>query len=359
MYRRTYMEINIDNLYQNYDLFKAKTNKKIIAVVKANAYGLVDYKIAELLQEKGCDFFAVSSIEEAIRLRQHNIESDILIMGYANDLEIIKKNNFSIIIPDAQYVNDHINDLKDVKVHLKINTGLNRLGIFKEEANEILNKLIICGANVEGVMTHYACNDDVDYTYSQYYLFKDIVEHLNYDFKYIHSSATDASMYLEDDFCNCIRLGLGLSGYANIENDWNLKPVISLYAEIISCKKVLEGEGVSYGHHYISDGNGYINTIAIGYADGLDKKLENKKVYIGDEEGVIVGSVCMDLILVKTEHYHKPGELVEIIGRHKSVENMRDELDVCCCKIITGISERVTRIYIKDNKVIDEINLRK
>ena len=358
MDRNTFLEIDIDKLYHNYDEFIKRTNKKMMVVIKANAYGLVDYEIARLCEEKGTDFFAVSSLDEALRLRKHGINTKILVMGYVHDLKAVKENNLSIIIPDYDYLNKYKAELKGVNVQMKINTGLNRLGIFPDEAKDVLNDLLNAGANVEGIMTHYACMADVDYTYSQYYLFKETVEKLNYDFKYISSAATDAALYLEDEVSNYTRIGLGLFGFANIQHDWDLKSVISLKAEVIACKKVKEGDGVSYGHHYISDGDGYILTAAIGYADGIDRALENKKVYIGDEEGTIVGTVCMDLIMIKTKNPHKAGELVEIIGDHKTVEDMKDELNTCCCKVLTGIAERVTRVYTKDNKVVKEIILR-
>lgn len=358
MDRKTYLEINIDKIYDNYDLFLKKTNKKMIVVVKANAYGTIDYKIASYLQEKGVDMFAVSSLDEAIRLRKHGINEEILIMGYVHDLQAIKDNNLSIIIPTKDYALENANKLNGIKVHIKINTGLNRLGVLPSESKEVLDLLLNSGAKVEGVMTHYACGGDVDYSYQQYYLFKDTVEKLNYDFKYIHSEATDVGLYVENEISNYTRIGLGLFGYSNIESDWNLKEALSLKAEIIACKKVEKGEGVSYGHHYISDGEGYILTAAIGYADGIDKKLENKKVYVDDEECMVVGDVCMDLIMIKSNRPHSVGSEVEIFGEHISITERKKDYETCCCRVITEISGRVTKRYIKNNKTDCEINER-
>lgn len=358
MDRKTYLEINIDNIYDNYGTFLAKTNKKMIVVVKANAYGTTDYKIASYLEEKGVDFFAVSSLDEAIRLRKHNINSNILVMGYVHNLDLVREYNLSIIIPTKEYADKYKDELKGIKTHIKINTGLNRLGIIPSETKEVLELLLNNDAVVEGVMTHYACADDVDYTYQQYYLFKDTVESLNYNFKYIHTAATDAALYLEDEISNYTRIGLGLFGYTNIESDWDLKPAISLKAEIVACKKVEEGEGVSYGHHYISDGNSYILTAAIGYADGIDRRLEDKVVYIGNEKCTVIGAVCMDLIMIKSVNPHEVYEEVEIIGDHITINERKKDYESCCCKVITDISDRVTRIFIKDNKIDCEINER-
>lgn len=359
MYRNTFLEINLDNLYHNLDLFVKKTNKKMMAIVKANAYGTVDYKLASFLESKGVDFFGVSSLEEALRLREHNINSNILIMGYVDELDVVKKNDLSIIIPSMSFIEKYKDELAGIKVHLKINTGLNRLGVYPDEAKKALDSLLLSKANVEGALTHFACMDDVDYTYKQYYLFKDILEHLDYKFKYVHTAATDVALYIEDEISNYIRIGLGLFGYANIEHDWDLKSALSLKTSIIDCKKVAKGDGISYGHRYISDGEGYILTAAVGYADGVDRRLENKYVRVHDEECQIVGRICMDLIMLKASKPHNVGELVEIIGDHHTVEDRRDELDSCCCEVITSISERVTKLYTSNNKVVDEVNFSK
>lgn len=359
MYRNTFLEINLDNLYHNLDLFVKKTNKKMMAIVKANAYGTVDYKLASFLESKGVDFFGVSSLEEALRLREHNINSNILIMGYVDELDVVKKNDLSIIIPSMSFIEKYKDELAGIKVHLKINTGLNRLGVYPDEAKKALDSLLLSKANVEGALTHFACMDDVDYTYKQYYLFKDILEHLDYKFKYVHTAATDVALYIEDEISNYIRIGLGLFGYANIEHDWDLKSALSLKTSIIDCKKVAKGDGISYGHRYISDGEGYILTAAVGYADGVDRRLENRYVRVNDEECQIVGRICMDLIMLKASKPHNVGELVEIIGDHHTVEDRRDELDSCCCEVITSISERVTKLYTNNNKVVDEVNFSK
>lgn len=358
MFRKTFVEVSMDNIFHNLEVLNKHTNKKMLAVVKANAYGLIDYFIAQKLEEKGVDLFAVSSVEEALRLRNNGIKSDILIMGYVHDLAIIKKNNLSIIIPSSEYVDTYQDQLENIKVHIKVNTGLNRLGIFPNEAKSVLVKLQSSKAIIEGLFTHYACGEDVDYTYRQYYLFKEVYDSLNYKFKYVHTTATDAALYLNDEISNYERIGLGLYGYANIDHDLDLKPALSFKAEVIYSKKVEEGDGVSYSHHYISDGKGYINTVAIGYADGISKNLENKEIYINDEKGQVVGTVCMDLMMVKTPNKHEVGDLVEIFGSHTPLSKRREELGINYCKLLTDISDRVTRVFVENGKIIKEITMR-
>lgn len=358
MQRNTFLEIDLDKLDYNVNLFISHTNKKMIAVVKANAYGGVDYKIAKHLESKGIDFFAVSSIEEAMKLRRHGVTSNILIMGYSHDLDIVRNNNLSVIIPNSDFVETNKEKLKDVKVHIKINTGLNRLGIFPEEAQTILKDLLKYGAKVEGLMTHMAIGEDREYTKHQYEVFRKVYDELNYPFKYVHSSATDAAIYLNDEISTHTRIGLGLYGYANIETDFPLKPALTLKGEIIYCKQLKKGEGVSYGHKWHCDGTGYVLTVAIGYADGLERNLTGKKVWVEDEEGEIVGTICMDLLMVHTEHPHPIGSHVSIIDEHHTVKKRARELDSCCCKIICDIQDRVERVYIENGVVNDMISPR-
>lgn len=356
MFRKTFLEIDLDNLLENTKYLIEKTNKKVMAIVKADGYGLVDYYIASFLENEGIDFFGVSNLDEAIRLRKHGIKSKILVMGLIEEFDLLREYDISVITPSFNYVKEHQDKLKDIRVHIKVNTGLNRLGILKEETKDALDLLIEAKAKIEGIMTHYACNADREYTKKQYKDFKEIVNSLNYKFGYIHTAASDAIVYLEDDISNYTRLGLALFGYTNIENNFAIKPILSLYSEVVDCKKVNKGEGVSYGHKYISDGEGYISTVAIGYADGVNRNLSGKKVHIGDIEGTIVGTICMDLLMIKTDVPLNIHDKVELIGKHHSVYDRAKEVDSCCCQVITSISDRVTRLYIKDHKVVDEIN---
>lgn len=359
MYRKTYLEIDLDKVFENADLFERHTNKKLMAVVKSNAYGGIDYYIASILEERGCDFFAVSSMEEAVRLRKHGIKSNILIMGYANSFDEIRKNNLSVIIPSIEYIRQYGMQLSNVKVHVKVNTGLNRLGVYPDELNETMDILKANNAKIEGIMTHMACGSDIEYTNKQYKLFENLVANLNYDFKYIHTCATDPAIYLDDKISNYVRIGLGLYGYANIdEPDIGMKPALTLMGEIVQCKKVPKGQGVSYGHDYISDGEGYILTVAAGYADGVSRDIKNHQVFVEGEDGTVVGTVCMDLLMVKTNNYHEAGGVVEIIGEHHNLKDRAREYKTNRCKIITDITDRVTRIYLQNGKIVKELNPR-
>lgn len=358
MFRRTQLKINVDNYINNAKAFNTHTGKKVMGIIKADAYGLGDYPLGEYLEKNGVDFFGVSSIEEALRLRKHGMKSNILVLSYVHDVETCKKNDLSVIIPNKLFIEEHKEELKGLKTHIKINTGLNRLGINPNELKEVIDELESYGALIEGVMTHFAKAEDKEYTKKQYNIFKDVVEKANYSFKYIHTSATDAAIYLQDTISNYVRIGLGLLGASYLETPFKLYNVVTLLAEVIDCKKVNKGEGVSYGHLHISDGDGYYLTCAIGYADGIDFDYSGKEVYINGQVGTIVGKVCMDLIIVKVNNPCKVGEQVEIIGEHMPIQRRAKEIKSNYQKVITDISDRVTRQYYINGKLDKEINHR-
>ncbi|MBQ6560087.1 MAG: alanine racemase [Erysipelotrichaceae bacterium] len=357
MFRNTYLQIDLDKLRYNIDYFLHKSDKKMMGVVKADGYGSIDYMEAKILEEKGVDFFAVSSLDEALCLRKHDIRGQILILGYVPEdaLDLIRKNDFSIVTYSPEFVKEA--DLKDVKVHLKLNTGMNRLGIRPEEAKEILDILLGKGSIVEGVMSHFSSADfDEDYSIRQYRRFGDCVLSLDHDFRYIHMSATDGSILIDDDICNYERIGIGLLGYSSYETE--LKPCLGLYSEAVMTKQLSQGDTVSYGRHYTSDGKGYILTVPIGYADGFYRSNTGKQVYVDGEYGTIVGSVCMDQLMVLTEHEHLPGTKVELFGEHISIVERAKELNTITYELLTGLTDRVSRVYLENGQIVKTIDPR-
>ena len=357
MYRNSYVEVDIDILNNNIDYFLNKSNKKMIGVLKANGYGITDYIVANILLEHGVDFFAVSSLDEALRLRKHDIKGEILILGYVSPkfLNLVKENDLSIVTVSLDYIQKA--DLENIKVHLKLDTGMNRIGIKVNEAKKALDCLIEKGSKVEGIMSHLSNADDSEeYSMHQYELFKKVYEDLDYDFKYRHISATDGSIIMHDEICNYERIGLGLLGYSSYHTD--LLPCVSLKSEVINVKKLEKGEKVSYGGHYISDGTGYILTIPLGYADGFYRANTGMQVYVDGEYGIIAGSICMDQMMIHTNNYYEVGTVVELIGEHLSAKERAKQLNTITYEMLTGLSERLTRVYVKGGQVVKQIDLR-
>lgn len=351
MHRNTYMTINIANFIYNLNYLKKTASKNIIPVIKANAYGTCDYYIAEQLLKQGISLVAVSSIDEALNLRRHNINCDILILGYVKkeDLKLVKAYNFSIITStedDIFSLNEQ--ELNHIKFHIKIDSGMHRLGIQADNVKKIFEHLKANGAVIEGIMTHFACSDQKGQlvTKQQYQVFKKAVTSINHNFKYIHCSNTDAAIDFHEDLSTHIRTGLGLWGYTSHESD--LKPVLALYSEISNWRKLKDGEHLGYGYRYTSDGQGYIGVIPIGYADGLSRLNSNRTVYINNHKATIVGNICMDQCFIHSNEKLSFGDRVEIFGPNIKLDKMAKELNTIPYEIITTISDRVNRSFIDE-----------
>ena len=334
-----------------------RNGKQLIGVVKANGYGIGALAEVKTLKEAGVSFFAVSSLDEALNLRHNGIDDKILVLGCvpSSVMDLIRENDISIVTLSREFVEK--TDLKDVKVHLKIDTGMNRIGIEIEEAKQILDLLIEKGALVEGVMSHFSSADfDEEYSRKQYASFKECILGLNYDFRYIHMSATDASLLIDDDICNAQRIGLGLLGYSAPESE--LKPCMKLCSEVSMVKKLQAGETVSYGRHYTSDGNGWLLTVPIGYADGFYRSNTGMKAYCENEYGTIVGSICMDQMMILTKKEHPCGSVIELFGPHIDIAKRAQELGTISYELYTSLSDRLSRRYIQNGKVFLSIDPR-
>ena len=356
MFRNSYLRVDLDQIQNNAKYFINHTKKDLIAVIKANGYGVIDWCEAEALEEIGVSFFAVSSLDEALNLRKHGIKSNIILLGYVpkKALDIVKDNDLTITSYTEEFVDEA--DLNGIKMHLKLNTGMNRLGVRVEDSKRILDKMLSKGAIVEGVMSHYSSADsDLNYSKEQFELFKNTVKSLDYDFKYIHMGASDASIKIEDDISTHCRVGLGLLGFSEYPCD--IKPCVSLYSEVIMCKQVPENETVSYNRRFTSDGTGYILTLPLGYADGIKKANVNKQVYVNGEYGTIVGSICMDMMMIHTEKPYDVGTKVELLGEHIDIKKRAQDLGIIVYELLTGLNDRITRIYYKNNnkvKLVDD-----
>lgn len=358
MFRNTFLNVDLDKLQNNAKFFINRSGKKLIAVVKANGYGIIDYCEALALEEIGVNFFAVSSLDEAMNLRNNGVTSEILVLGFTpNDaLDLIKEKDISIVTLSEEYV-DAIDDFKGVKIHLKVNTGMNRIGIRPEDCQRVLEKVIKRNGNIEGIMSHFSSADeDLEYSLEQFNLFKQTVKSLDYDFKYIHMGATDATLKIEDDISTHCRIGLGLLGFSVYPCD--IKPCVSLTSEVVMCKQVPKGEKVSYNRHYTSTGEGYILTIPFGYSDGFRKANVNKQVYVDHEYGTIIGNICMDMMMIHTDNYHPCKTTVELLGEHIDINKRAQELNMINYELLVNLNERITRRYFKNGKLIKQVDQR-
>lgn len=352
MHRPTYLKIDLNAIEENYNYFKEKQNKKLIPVLKANAYGLGDEVIAKKFQDLKVEMIAVSSFEEAVHLRKSGITTEILILGYVSpiDFKFVKDYGFSIVTVDKNYVLN--NNFNGIKVHLKIDTGMHRIGLTtKEEALICFNKLIEDKALIEGVMTHFFDSKNIDSTVKQFEKFKVISNALNYNFKWVHCMNSDAALNFSEDFSNSMRIGIGLFGL----NDQKLKNVVSLYSKIVSIREIEKDETVGYNGIFKAENKTLIATLPIGYADGFLRLNHTNKVFSKGRYFNIVGNVCMDQLMVAIDENLKLDDEVEFFGEHLSLNDLAKKNHLTSYEYLTLLSDRVLRIYSDGDKLYYQI----
>ncbi len=361
MYRKTWMEIDLDAIASNVRTIKEYTGKKFIAVLKADAYGCGDTQVARTVLEAGADMIAVSSLDEAMMLRNEGCTKELLILGATDpeDCETLIKNNISVTAYSTKWVKGITSRRSSgLRVHLKVETGMNRIG-FKdiEELKKAKGLLMLRGCSLDGIFTHFAKADsDPEMTQKQYERFAEAVRAMDYPFRWVHCDNSDASLSFRDPLSNACRVGISMYGISAYRDD--LKPALALYTKIFMVKTLEAGEPIGYGSTYVTSGKEIIATAPIGYADGFTRANQGRFVLVNGLKAEVVGRVCMDQVMLKLPEMVPGGALTEIFGPHIRLEQMAAELDTIPYEIMCLISGRVTRIYVKNGKPYEESNER-
>ncbi len=345
-YRNTYLQTDLSNLQNNYNHYKNITNKAIFAVVKANAYGLGVEEISKKLLENHCDYLAVATLDEALEIRSFNIDAPILVMGYVPVIytDIASANNISLTVISEDWAKQlSETSAKSLTLHIKVNSSMNRLGHNDLKSVKNTIDLLKNKHNFEGIFTHYCCKDK-KVVVKDFEYFKQIVLDLDYKFKWIHAASSASSLNLKEDFTNAIRLGIGLYGGLKTPG---LKTVASLKTEVSLIRTLNKGDTVSYEAAYTAKKMVRIAILPIGYADGLKRSDSGNCVYIKGKLYPIVGLVCMDQVMVEIDEAVNLYDEVEIFGEHIDIDEVADRNNTINYEILTSISNRVTRKYIK------------
>lgn len=368
--RPTYLRVNLDALLNNYKKLRDLNPEKIgLAIVKANSYGLGSKVIADYLYKNGVRHFAVATLEEALELKDIVKESMVLVLGVTNpkNVKYAVKNNISLTCPSKEWFEETLKELEKIdgklKFHIKIETGMNRIGISDEkELMEIHNLFYSGKTEFEGIFSHYSNADGEDNEYDDYQTanFNRLGELFKLKPKYIHmdNSAGVIKYNNRNDICNLTRIGIALYGCypsSNIEklNKVSLEPVVSLVSKVTHVKKIPKGTKVGYGISYEALEDEYIATIPIGYADGLLRRAQGFKLNVAGEECEIVGRVCMDQLMVRCSENIKVGDDVLVFGEYNNQQISVDDFaayqntisyEVFCC-----INKRVPRKYYINN----------
>lgn len=332
---RSIIEINATSIKNNYSYIKNNTSKEIIAVIKSNGYGLGLILVAKILSSIGVNFFCVSTIEEAIELRKNGFMNNILLLEKSYDFETLSSLKITLSISSIKYYIDAKKSLYPLSMHIKIETGMNRLGLTYEEVKELIN-MHKDNKNqiITGLYTHIASESSYQ---SQINALKKIIDlfpkNINLTIHSNSSSYFDKSPF----FTTHIRVGLALFGYGNN----NLKEALSLLSPIYRIKKVKKGDKVGYGLNGIIPEDGYLYTIPLGYADGWKKERKTigyKKSFLSQ-----IGDTCMDYMMLFSKEEYKENEIIEIISPTLKLEQLAKIYNESTYEIISMLSMRIKR----------------
>lgn len=370
---RTWAEIDINALIHNFKILKKNANGgKIMAVVKADAYGHSAEIVSPVLQENGADYFAVSNIEEAIALRNSKIEKPILILGYTPVESACDLCKYDLL--QCVYSKEYARSLSQeavknnvkIKIHIKLDTGMSRLG-FDCRSNDLcgIEDALYCakldGFIFDGIFTHFA-NADCDlkerdgFTEEQYSHFTKAVETFEKSGlkpNFAHCCNSAAFLLDGEKHLSFSRVGIslyGLSPASSMHTNEDLIPVMTVKSVVSMVKEINEGDTVSYGRTFKADKKMKLATVTAGYADGYPRLLSNKGfVLINGKKANIVGKVCMDQMAVDVTDIAdvKMGDEVILFGKDLKVDTLADMCGTINYEIICGISPRVARIIKK------------
>ena len=346
--------INRQNLKENIEYIRNKIgNRKIIAMVKANAYGTGDTLVAQELQNMGVDAFGVANIEEAKRIRDAGIKGMILVtcVVYTDELKEAIANDISMSISDIEelkYIDEEAKrQSKVAKLHIKIDTGMTRLGFTPENVLAAIKEIEKYeNIALEGIYTHLSCADsDEEYTLDQIRIFRETVEDAKSiaDFKYIHILNSDGTeMYTDEPQIDThVRVGISMYGYSK-----NMQPITKLTAPVIHINNIEKYTKVGYSGTYIAKPNTKIAVVKIGYADGLSRCLSNNlSVTVNGVECAQVGNICMDMMMIDvTDAPVSIGDEVVIWDYTNDLKDIAKLSHKIVYEVISNLGDRIERI---------------
>ncbi|BDO46536.1 alanine racemase [Helicobacter pylori] len=374
--RASFVEVNSASLRHNFSAVKSIVPKDahIMAVVKANAYGAGAIKASEIFLQEGANYLGVATLDEALELRSHFSKTPILILGYSpnSNASMLIDNNLSAMIFSLEqaevFSQMALKSQKRLKIHLKIDTGMHRLGLEPNfKSIEIIKKIrALKGLEVEGIFTHLSNADAKIKTHAknQMKTFNAFLEQLldqKIEFQYRHAYNSAGILSLcngnENRFLNLYRPGIMLYGFYPSNGMKEtcptiLKNVISLKAQIVQIRSVKKGEFIGYGEHFYTNEETLVGVLALGYADGLMRALGNRiQVAINNQLAPLIGKVCMDQCFVKLNNIQaKEGDEAILFGDKSAKANDASEIAMLLNTIpyetISTLSKRLERVYI-------------
>jgi len=366
----TWLEIDLSILKTNLKLISEFSGAKVMPIVKANAYGHGLERVADALENAGAEWFGVARVEEALLLRELGNKAKILVLGYTPPTRVPHaiKEKVSLTVYDPSVAEAYASYAKgideSVNLHVKVDSGMGRLGITPDSAIGFLKYISENDhLKLEGVFTHFACADEpaVGITEKQIEVFSGILDAMEASHalpEFIHAANSAAIINFPNSRCNLVRAGIALYGYppsseTNLPN--GIRPALSWKTRLISIKELPTGHGVSYGHKYHTSSRERIGVIAVGYGDGFRKRNGNK-VLIRGHKVKIIGNVCMDQCVVNLDGIPDAeiGDEVIIIGKQNGAEitatDIANDWGTINYEVICGLAARMPRSYQKSKK---------
>ncbi|MGL5972721.1 MAG: alanine racemase [Oscillospiraceae bacterium] len=384
IYKRAYLEIDLDNLSHNYNYIKKVVGDSVnvMSVVKANGYGHGDINVVKHLYSIGCKFFGVSNINEALNISEIAKDAYVLNLGYIEVEHIgcsVDKNIVQTIVnlEHGLDLNRELEKLnKKARCHIKLDTGMSRIGVDCFEKNAVENIVKILSLNnliVEGIFTHFPVADElsdesVEFTNNQIKTFKNIVNTLEkkgYSFLYKHCANSAGTLMFKTSYFNMVRPGTILYGLLPSDDlapyCTNFKEILGLKAQVSLVKTVDKGRSVNYGRKFITKNKTKLATITIGYADGY-RRLSFPDAYVvfNGKKANLAGRVCMDQIVIDVSHIDniKHGDIVTMIGYDSislSVNDFAKIIKTIPIEFSTSLGKRLPRVYLKNKNITDII----
>ena len=367
--RPTLCTIDLAALRWNLRQVRAKVGAqvKILSMVKANAYGHGAPAVARVLAEEGSDGFGVATLEEGVELRQAGIGKPILVVAgiYVEQLDQFFENKLTPVVHDLESLRRLENAVQargtTMNVHLKIDTGMGRIGFLAAEIDSWLAELKKLRAlQIEGVFSHFSTAEDVagDFTRAQLVTFSNQVQRLRAEGiapPLVHLANSAATITFPAAYFDMVRPGIMLYGIypsAAMANQTELKPVLSWQTRIVQLKKVPAGTSISYGQTFVTERESFIATLPVGYADGYSRLLSNRgAALVRGRRAPVAGRVCMDLTMLDVTAIAnvQQGDEVVLLGRQGDAEITADEMagwaNTISYEVLTSIAARVPRIH--------------
>lgn len=375
-------EIDLDALTYNMKNIRQKVGEKvkICAVVKANAYGHSVEDLAEIMKEAGADQFAVSSLDEALELRQYEPDTDILVLGNipygTEEISVAADLQHAVTsLEKARLLSDAaVKTGRTVRIHIKADTGMTRIGLSPDDegADEAAAIAALPGVRIEGLFTHFATADERDKTravrqHRRFLEFSEKLHERGIHPEIVHAANSAAIMEMPETYHDMVRPGIILYGiYPSAECDrdqLDLRPVMSFKTRIVHVKTLKEEREISYGGHYTSVPGDQIGTIAAGYADGYTRAQSGRaEVLFRGKRVKVLGNICMDQCMIDLNGFEdvKIGEEVVLFGRqgdeYISADEVGERYHTIGYEVVCAVNRRVPRFFIRQGRVVNKRN---